>query len=44
MPESVQVEPLAQGPFDSVAVTAEGALLAFSSQASRARTPAGSGI
>ncbi|WP_067804420.1 WD40 repeat domain-containing protein [Actinomadura formosensis] len=34
MPESVQVEPLAQGPFDSVAVTAEGALLAFSSQAS----------
>ncbi|NVI91527.1 hypothetical protein, partial [Actinomadura sp. BRA 177] len=35
MPESVLVEPLAQGSFDSVAVTAEGAPLAFTSQAAR---------
>ncbi|NKZ08152.1 hypothetical protein [Actinomadura latina] len=35
MPESVPAEPLAQGSFDSVAATAEGAPLAFTSQAAR---------
>ncbi|MFA1538523.1 WD40 repeat domain-containing protein [Actinomadura monticuli] len=35
MPESVLAEPLAQGPFDGVAATAEGAPLAFTSQAAR---------
>ncbi|CNF61508.1 Uncharacterised protein [Mycobacterium tuberculosis] len=35
MPERVQAEPLAQGSFDGVAVTAEGAPLAFTSQSAR---------
>ncbi|MFF4239777.1 hypothetical protein ACFYYL_28195 [Actinomadura geliboluensis] len=35
MPESVLAEPLAQGCFDGVAVTAEGAPLAFTSRAAR---------
>ncbi|GAA1898001.1 hypothetical protein [Actinomadura bangladeshensis] len=35
MPDRVRAEPLAQGSFDGVAVTAEGAPLAFTSQAAR---------
>ncbi|MEU5993172.1 hypothetical protein ABZ806_29740 [Spirillospora sp. NPDC047418] len=35
MPQRVPAEPLAQGSFDGVAVTAEGAPLAFTSQAAR---------